>query len=100
MTETQSEYDARMARQIEEIRWQNFKRIAGARETIFIVDIDGHFEVHDHTRDGIAPPSVHLTKRAAASRVLQLLAIGPVAPQTWPEDVCIGSVGVEPGDVA
>jgi translation initiation factor 2 alpha subunit (eIF-2alpha) len=100
MSETEGEYWARMAREIEEIRQENFKRIARAHKTIMIVDIDGHFEVHSHTPDGIGPPSSYLTKQKAAARVLQLLGVGPVAPQTWPEEVCVGSVSTEPEEVA
>lgn len=82
-------------RDIEDIRQENFNRIAKAHRTLMIVEIDGKFEVHDHTPDGIGPPSVHQSKRAAAARVLQLLKIGPVSPQTWPETVCIGSIETE-----
>ena len=54
------------------------------------------WEVHFHTIDGVAPPSSYPTKRLAAARVLQLLGIGPVAPQDHPEDVCVGYVAKEP----
>jgi len=57
-------------------------------------DLDG-FSVHDHTIDGVAPPSTYPTREQAAARLLQLLGIKePVTPQNWPERVCIGSVGV------
>ena len=85
-------YEEKIAAEIEDIRRENFKRIARAHRTLMIVEIDGQFEVHDHTPNGIGPTSTHLSKRAAAARMLQLLKTGPVAPQTWPEEVCIGSV--------
>jgi hypothetical protein len=50
------------------------------------------FTVHEHSADGVAPPSTHGSRRLAASRLLQLLAIGPVAPQSHPEEVCVGYV--------
>jgi hypothetical protein len=78
--------------EIEHIRQENLSRIALAHRTIMIVEIDGKFEVHEHTPTGIAPVSDYPTKQKAAARVLQLLHIGPVAPQTWPEAVCIGTV--------
>lgn len=81
--------------EIERIRSESFKRIASADRTIMIVNIDGVYEVHMHTPDGIAPPSSYPTKQRAASRVLQLLNIGPVAPQTWPEEVLIGSITLD-----
>ena len=78
--------------EIEAIRWENLKRITKARRTIMVVEIDGKFEVHDHSPTGIAPCSEYESKQKAAARVLQLLHIGPVAPQTWPEIACIGNV--------
>lgn len=87
-------YEEKIAAQIEQIRQENFKRIATAHRTLMIVEIDGQFEVHDHRLDGIGPPSTHPTARTAAARILQLLKTGPLAPQTWPEEVCIGSVDV------
>lgn len=51
------------------------------------------FSVHDHSIDGVGPPSDYKTKVEAAARLLQLLGIKePVTPQNWPERVCIGYV--------
>jgi hypothetical protein len=57
-----------------------------------ILDAVGGYEVHCHTKDGVAPPTSYPTKRLAASRLLQLLGIGPVAPQDHPERICVGTV--------
>lgn len=57
-----------------------------------ILEANGQFEVHTHTSDGVAPPSVYPTARRAVARIMQLMNVGPVAPQTWPEEVCVGSV--------
>lgn len=47
---------------------------------------------------GVGPPSDYPTLRKAAARLLQMLGCGAVAPQTWPESVCVGSVNSEPPD--
>ena len=62
---------------------------------IVVQDKDG-FTVHEWTHDGIAPPSTSPTVRLAASRLLQLMRLGPVGPQDHPEEVCVGSVTMEP----
>ncbi len=59
---------------------------------------DGTFTVHQHWPAGVAPPSEYPTLRKAASRLLQLLGTGIVPPQTWPESVCIGTVGLATDD--
>ena len=80
---------------IEAIRSENIARLSRARRTVMIVEIDGVFEVHDHSGASIAPPSSYNTARQAVARVAQLLRTGPVAPQTWPETACIGSITTE-----
>lgn len=50
-------------------------------------------------RDGrsVYPSCVKATKEGAAARLLQLLGIATsIAPQTWPERVCIGHVVERP----
>lgn len=53
---------------------------------------DGSFTVHEHSPDGVAPPTEYQTMRKAVSRLLQIMGTGVVPPQTWPERVCIGTV--------
>ena len=53
---------------------------------------DGSFTVHRHDPNGVAPPSEYPTLRKAAARLLQLLGTGVVPPQTWPENVCVGTI--------
>lgn len=55
----------------------------------------GEMKVHQHSHNGVAPQSTYPTRRKAASRLLQLLGIGPVAPQDYPEKVCIGEINSE-----
>lgn len=76
---------------LEEIRAHHRARFEPCTRWL-IVEINGRYEVHVWTVDGVAPPSTYDTKRQAAARLLQLLKIGPVRPQTWPEEVCIGYV--------
>lgn len=64
------------------------------RRWIIVEEADG-YSMHEWSIDGVAPPSAYPTKRQVAARLLQLFHIGPVAPQTWPESVCIGSISIE-----
>lgn len=73
-------------------RWLDDNR--HKRRWIIVEDADG-YSLHVHSSDGVAPQSSYPTERQAASRLLQLLHIGPVAPQTWPEEVCIGTVSLD-----
>lgn len=41
---------------------------------------------------GVGPPTSYPTLRKAAARLLQILHVGPVAPQMHPEEACIGSI--------
>jgi hypothetical protein len=78
---------------VDEIKAQHFERLKG--EHVWLVVENGNgWEVHEWLPDGVCPPASYDTKRKAASRLLQLLRTGPVAPQTWPEKVCIGFVSV------
>lgn len=65
------------------------------KNLVAIVEDGGLFQVHQHSAEGVAPMSGYLTARQAVARVLQLFKLGPVAPQTWPEEVCISSVSLE-----
>lgn len=47
----------------------------------------------------VFPTTHHATERLLASRFLQLLGIGPVAPQIHPESVCIGEIILEENNV-
>ena len=53
-------------------------------------DADGKFSVIEHTSDGsVMPITTYETKRLAVSRLLQIMGLGPVAPQLDPECVSI-----------
>ncbi len=76
---------------ITEIARQNREGWAGKKIWVIVEDEDG-FTVHQHSPDGVAPTSTYPSAGKAMSRLLQLLHIGPVAPQTHPETACIGEV--------
>ena len=65
------------------------------RKVLAIIEMpSGEFEVYNQTADGVAPPSDYPSMRKAVARLLQLAGTGAVAPQTWPESVCIGHVAL------
>ena len=84
--------------EIAEIKRETFDKFTDSRQVWIIEERGADFIVHQwHGGDwqhgsGVAPPTVYPTLRKAAARLLQLLGTGPVAPQTWPEDICVGSV--------
>ena len=57
-----------------------------------IVEVQDGYELHIHDRDSVWPVIKYPDKRTVAARLLQLLDIGPVAPQVHAEKVQIGSV--------
>ena len=59
---------------------------------------DGTFTVHQQDPDGVGPPTEYPTLRKATARLLQILGTGVVAPQTWPESVCIGTITKSEGE--
>lgn len=83
-----------METEIEEIARENLLTLLGKR-FIAIEERDGEFVVRQHSEDSVCPQVSYPTARLAASRVLQLLGVGPVAPQSHPESVMIGSIGRE-----
>jgi hypothetical protein len=58
---------------------------------------DGSFTVHRWSKESVFSAHDYATARLAAARMLQLLGTGPVAPQTFPEQTCIGVVGTADG---
>lgn len=73
---------------LERIAQENRNSWAG-KALIAIVECPEGYQVHQHTKDSVMPISTHATKRLAAARVLQLMGIGPVAPQIEPEEATI-----------
>lgn len=58
---------------------------------------DGSFLVClEDDKGNVWPSTVKPTARLAAARLLQLMNLGPVGPQTYPEQVCIGSFELAP----
>lgn len=73
--------------------------LAGRPMVAVVEREDGTFDVYQQNAGGVAPTSSYPNKRLAASRLLQLLGIGPVAPQTHPETACIGIVSSDNKDM-
>jgi len=78
--------------ELDDMQREHFASWVGREVWAIIETSDGQFQVYHQTADGVAPPSEYPTKRKAVARLLQLIRTGPVAPQTWPERACIGSV--------
>lgn len=87
--------------EIAKIKQEAFETFRGSRQVWIIEERGAEFIVHKWSGDdwmygsGVGPPSNYPTLRKAAARMLQLLGVGAVAPQTWPEEVCIGSVTLD-----
>lgn len=85
-------------KEVARIKEDTFKVLADARNVWMIEETGEGFTVRhwsaegESSEDGVAPSSDYPDKRKAAARLLQLLKTGPVAPQTWPEEVCVGTV--------
>ncbi len=78
--------------EISAIQEDFLRRFREARRWIIVEDLDG-FSVHEHTIDGVAPPSIYPTREEAAARLMQLMGLKrAVTPQNWPERVEIGRV--------
>lgn len=59
---------------------------------------DGSFLMNENGPHGGVWPTIRKPNaRTAIARLSQLLGIGPVAPQTEPEAVCIGSIETSAG---
>ena len=87
---------------IAEIKQETFDIFKGSPHVWIIEERGAEFIVHTWSGpghingSGVGPPSSYPTLRKAAARFLQMLGVGAVAPQTWPENVCIGSIDCEP----
>jgi hypothetical protein len=59
---------------------------------------DGSWTLDQNDESGNVWPQVKkTTPRQVVARLMQLLEIGPVAPQITPEEVCIGEVFTDEG---
>ena len=89
--------------EIAEIKRDTFAVFCKSRRVWMIEERGGEFIVHNWLGEaaqhgaGVGPPFSYPTLRKAAARLLQILGTGPVAPQTWSESVCIGTVTTEDG---
>ena len=86
---------------VAEIKQETFEIFKGSRRVWIVEERGGEFVVHrwmgpdwQHGM-GVGPPHEYPTLRKVAARLLQLFEIGPVSPQTWPEETCIGTIATE-----
>ena len=88
--------------EIAQIKLDTFEAFKDSRKVWIIEERGADFIVHSWDGSdgpfgaGVGPASTYPTLRKAAARLMQLLHVGPVAPQTWPEEVCIGSIAAAP----
>lgn len=86
---------------IAQIKHETFETFRWSRRVWVIEERGAQFIVHTWSGSewtngaGVGPPHEYPTLRKATARFLQMLGVGPVAPQTWPESNRIGSVDVE-----
>ena len=86
---------------IAEIKRETFDIFKDSPHVWIIEERGAEFIVHtwcgkDHVNGpGVGPATSYPTLRKAAARFLQMLGVGAVAPQTWPEDICIGATDQE-----
>lgn len=73
--------------------WRDKERI------IIVMEPDGTYTIHQHTKDSVYCPTPKKTAREVAARMLQLLKVGPTAPQDWPEEIGIGELTYKSADI-
>lgn len=84
--------------EIAQIKRDAFDGFKTSRRVWIIEERGAEYILHNWTSDkyqygaGVGPAHSYPTLRKVAARLLQILGTGPVAPQTWPESVCIGTV--------
>lgn len=66
---------------------------------IIVEEVDGTFTIHEHKRDSVFCPTPKKTAREVAARMLQLLNVGPTAPQDWPEEIFVGEIEYKSADI-
>lgn len=84
--------------EVAQIKRDTFDAFKDSRNVWIIEERGADFIVHSWNGEngaGVGPPSSYPTLRKAAARLMQLLHVGPVAPQTWPEAVCIGTINMD-----
>lgn len=92
--------------EVSKIKSDTFESLKDSRRVWIVEERGADFIIHawigpDYTHGpGVGPTSSYPTLRKAAARLMQLFAIGPVAPQTWPEEACIGTITQSPQEVA
>jgi len=63
-----------------------------------ITQTEDGFLLGEERGESVFPQTFKPTSRTIVARLMQLMRIGPVAPQTEPEDICIGTVWITDHD--
>jgi hypothetical protein len=75
-----------MDHELVDIKAQHATEFAMDAEVLVAMTLkDGTWTVHRWGKDSVDPQSKYPTKAKAASRILQLLDLGPTTPQDYPE---------------
>lgn len=88
--------------EVAQIKRDTFEAFKDSRRVWIVEERGADFIVHAWLGPdaphgcGVGPTSSYSTLRKAAARLMQLFAVGPVAPQTWPETACIGTIAADP----
>ena len=69
------------------------------RRWLIMEEPDGRYSIVDMSKDGIGPKIIKSDKRGVAARLLQLLDLGPVAPQDYPEEICVSDIEYKSADI-
>ncbi len=63
-----------------------------------ITETSNGFVLNEQVGESVCPQTHKKTAREVIARLMQIMKVGPVAPQAFPEEVCIGRVETtEPG---
>ena len=66
-----------------------------SEHTIYtITETSDGFVIEEQCGENILPQTHKATAREVIARLMQIMNVGPVAPQTFPEEVCIGYVKI------
>lgn len=57
-----------------------------------ITETSDGFIIEEQCGENIFPQTRKATAREVIARLMQIMNVGPVAPQTFPEEVCMGYV--------
>lgn len=84
---------------INEIKSEHYESNREKTIVAIVQEDDGVFGIFYQTQKSVSPYIKYANARLAAARALQLLGLGPVAPQDHPEEIVIGKIDYKPADI-